>query len=69
MTEFDFAFVKSSYSGGDAGQECVEVARNIPGTVALRDSKDVDGPMVVVAPSAWAAFAVHVGQRTSRATH
>ena len=71
MTEFDFAFVKSSYSGGDAGQECVEVARNIPGTVAVRDSKDkdLDGPVVVVAPSAWAAFAVHVGQATSRAPH
>ncbi|MER5923374.1 DUF397 domain-containing protein [Streptomyces mirabilis] len=58
----DFVFIKSSYSGGDAGQECVEVARNIPGTVAVRDSKDLDGPIVVVAPSAWAAFAVHVGQ-------
>ncbi|WP_435812796.1 DUF397 domain-containing protein [Streptomyces mirabilis] len=55
--------------GRSAGQECVEVARNIPGTVALRDSKDVDGPVVVVAPSAWAAFAVYVGQRTSRASH
>ncbi|MFF1447709.1 DUF397 domain-containing protein, partial [Streptomyces sp. NPDC058274] len=27
-----FKFVKSSYSSGDG--ECVEVARNIPGTVA-----------------------------------
>ncbi|MCX4410623.1 MULTISPECIES: DUF397 domain-containing protein [unclassified Streptomyces] len=34
---------------GDVGQECVEVARNIPGTVAFRDSKDVTGPIVVVA--------------------
>lgn len=62
-----FEFTKSSHSSGNG--ECVEVARNIPGTVALRDSKDVDGPMVVVAPSAWAAFAVYVGQRTSRASH
>ncbi|QIY97893.1 DUF397 domain-containing protein [Streptomyces sp. S1D4-11] len=69
MAEFDFVFVKSSYSGGDAGQECVEVARNIPGTVAVRDSKVAGGPVVVVAPSAWAAFAVYVGQRTSRASH
>ncbi|MFD8220662.1 DUF397 domain-containing protein [Streptomyces sp. NPDC059697] len=67
----DFVFVKSSYSGGDAGQECVEVARNIPGAVAVRDSKDkdVDGPVIVVAPSTWAAFAVYVGQRTARALH
>ncbi|MFF4725844.1 DUF397 domain-containing protein [Streptomyces mirabilis] len=69
MAEFDFVFVKSSYSGGDAGQECVEVARNTPGIVAVRDSKDLDRPIVVVAPSAWAAFAVYVGQRTGRASH
>ncbi|WP_405479711.1 DUF397 domain-containing protein [Streptomyces sp. NBC_00009] len=67
MTEFEF--VKSSYSGGDAGQECVEVARNIPGTVAVRDSKGLDGPVLRVAPSAWAAFTVHVGQGTGGAPH
>ncbi|MET8283655.1 MULTISPECIES: DUF397 domain-containing protein [Streptomyces] len=60
-----FEFAKSSHSSGNG--ECVEVARNIPGTVAVRDSKDVDGPIVVVTPSAWAAFAVHVGQGTGRA--
>ncbi|MFD4523720.1 DUF397 domain-containing protein [Streptomyces sp. NPDC058470] len=50
-----FEFVKSSHSSGNG--ECVEVAPNIPGTVAVRDSKDVDGPILRVAPSAWAAFA------------
>lgn len=54
-----FEFAKSSHSSGNG--ECVEVARNIPGTVAVRDSKDVDGPILQVAPSAWAAFAVCVG--------
>jgi hypothetical protein len=54
VTEFEF--VKSSYSGGDAGQQCVEVARNIPGTVAVRDSKDDDGPILRLTPTAWAAF-------------
>ncbi|MFJ9476591.1 DUF397 domain-containing protein [Streptomyces mirabilis] len=58
----DFVFIKSSYSGGDAGQECVEVARNIPGTVAVRDSKDVDGSIIRVVSSAWAVFAVHMGR-------
>lgn len=57
-----FEFVKSSYSGGNAGQECVEVARNIPGTIAVRDSKDVDGAIVRLTPSAWTAFAAHVDQ-------
>lgn len=65
MPQFEFA--KSSHSSGNG--ECVEVARNIPGTVAVRDSKDVDGSVVVVASSPWAAFAVYVGQRTGRALH
>jgi hypothetical protein len=60
MTEFEF--VKSSYSGGDAGQECVEVARNIPGTVAVRDSKDPDGLILRLTPSAWAPFVAHAGR-------
>lgn len=51
-----YKFVKSSYSGGNAEQECVEVARNIPRTVAVRDSKRPDGPVVTLAPAAWGAF-------------
>ena len=54
MTEF--VFVKSSYSGGDAGQQCVEVARNAPGAVAVRDSKDVDGAILRLTRTAWATF-------------
>ncbi|BBJ40880.1 hypothetical protein SSPO_035980 [Streptomyces antimycoticus] len=34
----DLALRKSSYSGGE--EECVEVATNVPNTVAVRDSKD-----------------------------
>ncbi|GAX55632.1 DUF397 domain-containing protein [Streptomyces olivochromogenes] len=58
MPQFEFA--KSSHSSGNG--ECVEVARNIPGTVAVRDSKDVDGPILRVVSSAWAVFAVHMGR-------
>ena len=58
-----FEFVKSSYSGGNAGQECVEVARNVPGTVAVRDSKDPDGPILRLAAEAWVEFAGYVGRR------
>ena len=47
---------KSSFSGGNGGG-CVEVARNLPGIVAVRDSKDPEGPALVVTPAAWAAFA------------
>ncbi|WP_156727670.1 DUF397 domain-containing protein [Streptomyces apocyni] len=52
MTEFQF--VKSSHS--TSGGECVEVARNIPGTVAVRDSKNPDGPVLHLTPTTWAAF-------------
>lgn len=51
-----YEFMKSSYSGGNAGQECVEVALNVPGSVAVRDSKDTAGPVLLLAPAAWAAF-------------
>jgi hypothetical protein len=46
---------KSTYSGGNGGQ-CVEVARNVPGLVAVRDSKDPDGPRLVVTPAQWRGF-------------
>ena len=46
---------KSSFSGGNGGG-CVEVARNLPGIVAVRDSKDPRGPVLTVAPEEWARF-------------
>ncbi|MFE3145358.1 MULTISPECIES: DUF397 domain-containing protein [unclassified Streptomyces] len=49
-----FEFVKSSYSSGNG--ECVEVARNLSHTVAVRDSKRPDGPLLVLAPTAWDTF-------------
>ncbi|MFG2625105.1 DUF397 domain-containing protein [Streptomyces sp. NPDC048473] len=58
-----YEFVKSSYSGGNAGQECVEVARNIPRTVAVRDSKRPDGPLLVLAPAAWDSFTAGLRRR------
>ncbi|MFF8694019.1 DUF397 domain-containing protein [Streptomyces sp. NPDC015144] len=56
-----FRFVKSSYS--EAHGECVEVARNIPSAVAVRDSKRFDGPVLVVGPAAWEAFRSELVQR------
>ncbi|MBT2504807.1 DUF397 domain-containing protein [Streptomyces sp. ISL-98] len=50
-----FKFVKSTYSTGSG--ECVEVAMNIPGTIAVRDSKDPDGEILRFGPAAWQAFA------------
>jgi uncharacterized protein DUF397 len=38
------AWRKSRYSGNGGQQNgCVEVARSLPGTVAVRDSKDLRG--------------------------
>jgi hypothetical protein len=46
---------KSSYSGGNGGN-CVEVARNLPGVVAVRDSKNPDAGTLVFSPAEWKVF-------------
>jgi hypothetical protein len=45
----------SSYSSANGGQ-CVEVARNLPGVVAVRDSKNTSGPALIFTPDEWRAF-------------
>jgi hypothetical protein len=45
---------KASYSG-DQGGNCVEVA-SLPSAVAVRDSKDPAGPVLALAPAAFATF-------------
>jgi Domain of unknown function (DUF397) len=45
---------KSSYST-DQGN-CVEVARNLPRVVAVRDSKNPDGPKLTLTPASWQSF-------------
>jgi hypothetical protein len=52
---------KSIHSGGNGGQ-CVEVASNLPGVVAVRDSKDPEGPRLVFTAAAWRAFMDSVRQ-------
>lgn len=44
----------STYSTDNGN--CVEVAANLPGLVAVRDSKVPAGPALVVAPAQWSAF-------------
>jgi hypothetical protein len=46
---------KSSFSNGQGGN-CVEVARNLPGVIAVRDSKNPDGPVLLVSRENWADF-------------
>lgn len=52
----------SSYSNN--GGACVEIADNLPGIVAIRDSKDRSGPSLVVAAAEWRQFtaAIRAGQ-------
>jgi hypothetical protein len=50
---------KSSRSG-DNGGNCVEVARNLPGIVAVRDSKNLNGPVLTLEPAGWQDFIADV---------
>ncbi|MFG3528921.1 DUF397 domain-containing protein [Streptomyces sp. NPDC047917] len=51
----ELKWFKSSYSSSGDGNDCVEVATT-PGTVHVRDSKNVPGPRLAVTPTAWADF-------------
>ncbi|MEU0132502.1 DUF397 domain-containing protein [Streptomyces sp. NPDC006296] len=46
---------KSSYSGTNGG-DCVEVADGCAASVPVRDSKNPDGPVLVVGAGAWQSF-------------
>lgn len=48
-------------SGGNGN--CVEVAANLPGVVAVRDSKDRTGPVLLFDHSDWKAFTVRLRDR------
>jgi len=51
----DAVWRKSSRSGGNGGQ-CVEVADNLPEMIAVRDSKNPDGPKLLFTPTQWKSF-------------
>ncbi len=57
MNEIDLSraeWRKSSYSSQSGN--CVEIATNTPGMVALRDSKDHQGPILPVSCHDWQVF-------------
>jgi hypothetical protein len=57
MTEVDLScaeWQKSSHSSQSGN--CVEVAHNLPGLVAVRDSKEPDGAKLVVSREGWRIF-------------
>jgi hypothetical protein len=51
----------SSYSGGNGGQ-CVEVARDLPRVVAVRDSKARQEGTLIFSRAAWAGFVTSLKQ-------
>jgi hypothetical protein len=57
MTEVDLSCTewrKSSHSSQSGN--CVEVARNLPRLVAVRDSREPDGARLVVSSETWRVF-------------
>lgn len=54
-TAVDLKWRKSSYSGTNGGG-CIEVAE-LPGGMAVRDSKNPQGPALAFDTAAWQAFA------------
>jgi uncharacterized protein DUF397 len=50
---------KSSWSNSNGGA-CVEVAGNLRGVIAIRDSKNPGGAKLVLTPAAWETFAAGV---------
>ncbi|MFD9250221.1 DUF397 domain-containing protein [Streptomyces bottropensis] len=57
----ELKWFKSSYSDGTEGDSCVEIA-TAPGTVHVRDSKNMGGPQLALALEAWAGFVVSASE-------
>jgi hypothetical protein len=56
MAELTGAVWRKSTRSDNGGASCVEVAKNLPGVVGVRDSKDRSGPALTFTPEQWAAF-------------
>ena len=48
----------STHSGGNGS--CIQVAGDLPGFIAIRDSKDPHGPKLMTTPGAWQKFTTRV---------
>ncbi|WP_166628894.1 DUF397 domain-containing protein [Streptomyces sp. GC420] len=57
----ELAWFKSSYSSGTDGESCIEVATT-PGTVHVRDSKNLGGPQLALTANAWADFVTYASR-------
>lgn len=57
----DLVWFKSSRSSSSEGDSCVEVAAS-PGTVHVRDTKNVLGPQLGISAAAWGAFVAYASE-------
>ncbi|MFJ4920751.1 DUF397 domain-containing protein [Streptomyces sp. NPDC088725] len=59
-------WVKSSYSNGDGGN-CVEFApaSAAAGVVPVRDSKNPNGPVLMLTPGAWAGLVIFAANQAA----
>jgi Domain of unknown function (DUF397) len=57
------AIWRKAFASGNGN--CVEVAVNLPGVVAVRDSKDPAGPALTFTPAAWHAFTARLHRGAS----
>ena len=55
MTDLELEWIKSVASGSQGGN-CIEVAFKDNGDVAVRNSKDPDGPVLTFTRPEWDAF-------------
>ncbi|MFC5182305.1 DUF397 domain-containing protein [Actinomadura harenae] len=55
MPDLSRAYWRTSSHSSQGGQDCVEVAGLAP-VVAVRDSKDPDGPKLILDAAAWSSL-------------
>ncbi len=56
MTDLSRAIWRKATRSGGSNGGCVEVATNLPGITAIRDSKRPDGGALVISKTVFAAF-------------
>jgi hypothetical protein len=60
MTDLSQAIWRKATRSNGANTGCVEIAANLPGVTAVRDSKNPDAGALLLAPAAFAEFLMDV---------
>ncbi len=56
MADLSGAVWRKSARSDNGGASCVEVAKNLPGMVGVRDTKDRSGPVLIFDSADWLTF-------------